>query len=129
MYTQQEASAAICRQRATEAACCIQIQLQRGRQLHTGERLTETCRNRSRDRYTYSLIERVREIHREAQIHRHTQTEAGRGREMHAYTEGETGTDSKRHQQLSVDIELQRLLAAERDSHREAGSCIQRERD
>ena len=47
---------------------------------------------------------------------------------MHAYTEGETGTDSKRHQQLSVDRELQRLLAAERDSNREAGSCIQRER-
>ena len=46
---------------------------------------------------------------------------------MHAYTEGETGTDSKR-QQLSADRELQRLLAAYRDSHREAGSCIQ-ERD
>ena len=48
---------------------------------------------------------------------------------MHAYTEGETGTDSKRQHQLSVDRELQRLLAAYRDSHREAGSCIQRERD
>ena len=47
---------------------------------------------------------------------------------MHAYTEGETGTDSKRQHQLSVDRELQRLLAAYRDSHREAGSCIQRER-
>ena len=41
---------------------------------------------------------------------------------------GETGRDSKRHQQLSADRELQRLLAADRDSHREAGSCIQ-ERD
>ena len=40
---------------------------------------------------------------------------------------GETGTDSKMHQQLSADRELQRLLAADRDSHREAGSCIQRE--
>ena len=48
---------------------------------------------------------------------------------MHAYTEGETGTDSKRQQQLSAYRELQRLLAADRDSHREAGSCIQRERD
>ena len=47
---------------------------------------------------------------------------------MHADTEGETGTYSKRHQQLSADIELQRLLAADRDSHREACSCIQRER-
>ena len=47
---------------------------------------------------------------------------------MHAYTEGETGTDSKRHQQLSVDRELQRLLAAYIDSHREAGICIERER-
>ena len=42
---------------------------------------------------------------------------------------GETGRYSKRHQQLSADIELQRLLAADRDSHREAGSCIQRERE
>ena len=47
---------------------------------------------------------------------------------MHAYTEGETGTDSKRHQQLSVDRELQRLFAAARDSNREAGSCIEIER-
>ena len=47
---------------------------------------------------------------------------------MHAYTEGETGTDSKRHHQLSADRELQRLIAAERDSHREAGSCIERQR-
>ena len=48
---------------------------------------------------------------------------------MHAYTESETGTDSKRQQQLSAYRELQRLLAADRDSHREAGSCRQRERD
>ena len=41
---------------------------------------------------------------------------------------GETGTDSQMHQQLYADRELQRLLAADRDSHREAGSCIQRER-
>ena len=47
---------------------------------------------------------------------------------MNAYTDGETGTASKRHQQLSAHRELQRLIAAYRDSHREAGSCIQRER-
>ena len=46
---------------------------------------------------------------------------------MHAHTEGETGADSKRHQQLSADIELQRMLAAYRDSPREACSCIERE--
>ena len=47
---------------------------------------------------------------------------------MNAYTDGETGTDSKRHQHLSAHRELQRLIAAYRDSHREACSCIQRER-
>ena len=53
---------------------------------------------------------------------------AGRGRDAHAYTEGERGTDSNRQQQLSADRELQRMLAAYRYSHREAGSCMQRER-
>ena len=52
---------------------------------------------------------------------------AGRGRDAHAYTEGERCTDSNRQQQLAADRELQRMLAADRYSHRETGSCIQRE--
>ena len=60
-------------------------------------------------------------------IDRHRQRQAEAEICMHRLM-GETGTDSQLHQQLSADRDLQRLLAAYRDSHREAGSCIQ-ERD
>ena len=48
---------------------------------------------------------------------------------MHAYTEGETGTDSSRQQQLSAYRELHRLPAADRDSQRERQAAAYRERD
>ena len=47
---------------------------------------------------------------------------------MNAYTDGETGTDSKRHQQLSAHRELQRLIAADRESQRGRQLHTERER-
>ena len=70
----------------------------------------------------------MREIHRGAHFYRQTQTDSGRGRDMHAYTDGETGTDSSRQQQLSADRELHRLPAADRDSQRERQAAAERER-